>query len=101
MPIINPTLKIANFGPNNLVRPKETSASKMIAVEINNILFYLDMKVFEIYLIKIFIQNTNIIKLFYKIIKAIISNTKNNIPWISIINMMRITNEIQVINPRS
>ncbi len=39
MPIINPTLKIANFGPNNLVRPKETIANKMIAVDINNTLF--------------------------------------------------------------
>ena len=34
VPIINPTLKIANFGPNNLVRPKETIANKIIAVEI-------------------------------------------------------------------
>ena len=42
-PIISPTLKIANFGPNNLVRPKETSASKMIAIEINNILFSISL----------------------------------------------------------
>ena len=39
MPIINPTLKIANFGPNNLVKPKETAVSKIIAIEINNTLF--------------------------------------------------------------
>ena len=39
VPIINPTLKIANFGPNNLVKPKETAVSKIIAIEINKTLF--------------------------------------------------------------
>ena len=37
--MINPTLKIANFGPNNFVKPKETAANKIIAVDINSTLF--------------------------------------------------------------
>ena len=37
-PMINPTLKIANFGPNNFVSPNDTTASKIIPVDINKIL---------------------------------------------------------------
>ena len=37
--MINPTLKIANLGPNNFVRPKDTSVNKIIPVDINKILF--------------------------------------------------------------
>ena len=37
--MINPTLKIANFGPNNFVSPNETTANKIIHKDINKILF--------------------------------------------------------------
>ena len=36
--MINPTLKIANFGPNNFVSPNETTANKIIPKDINKIL---------------------------------------------------------------
>ena len=39
VPMINPTLKIANLGPYNFVRPKDTRVNKIIPVNINKILF--------------------------------------------------------------
>ena len=39
VPIIKPTLRNANFGPNNFVKPNDTNTNKEIAINIKSILF--------------------------------------------------------------
>ena len=38
--MIKPTLKNANFAPNNFVKPKEIKVNKIIIVVIKRILFF-------------------------------------------------------------
>ena len=40
VPIIKPTLKNANLGPNNFVKPKEIKTNKIKIVKIKRILFF-------------------------------------------------------------
>ena len=43
VPIINPTLKMANFGPNIFVSPKDNIVNKIIMVETNKKSFLISL----------------------------------------------------------
>ena len=43
VPIIKPTLKNANLGPNNFVKPKEIKTNNIKIVKINRILFFIKL----------------------------------------------------------
>ena len=43
VPIISPTLKKANFGPNSFVKPKEIRTSKINMTKLNKISFLIKL----------------------------------------------------------
>ena len=43
VPIISPTLKKANFGPNSFVKPKETNTSSISMIKLNKILLLIKL----------------------------------------------------------
>ena len=43
VPIIKPTLKNANFGPNNFVKPNEIRTNNIRIIEINKKLFFIKL----------------------------------------------------------
>ena len=43
VPMIKPTLKNANFGPNNFVKPNEIRTNSVKIIEVNIILFFMKL----------------------------------------------------------